>query len=600
MINSILLRRNNEHSNIPFERDDQDAMVKKNRGNWLLFTDPVEVVSTSDTTKVVDLLRDVETKVESQKLYAAGFISYEASSAFDAAFTAEKQSTLPLFCFGLFADVQVLDEPPSIDGEFHLNGWHESDSKDRYLEHLAAIKKHIYAGDTYQVNYTFKRRADYIGNPQALFHQFAKDAPYAAYLELDDFAICSNSPELFFSKTGSKVTTKPMKGTIRRGLNLQDDELRQKELASSEKDRAENIMIVDMIRNDLGRVAKTGSVKVIEPFQLEKYPTLWQMTSTVIAETESSCVEVISALFPCASITGAPKIETMKIIAELEAQSRGVYTGCIGYMAPGGMAQFSVAIRTAVLNFSDQQLNYGVGSGVVWDSDPSQEYEECLLKSLAVEREIETLDFELLETMLWQKEQGYFLLDYHLMRLQDSASYFDFVANELKINGALRQLSVELESQGYARQRVRMTISKAGHVHLESTPLEGSNLLGESKIVRLSDLPIDIANPFYYHKTTQRQIYEAPRQQHADCFDVLLWNEHNQITEFTIANFVLELDGKHYTPPVSCGLLNGTYRQYLIDQGKLEERIIYKDELNEQSKIYLINSVRQWVRVSLS
>jgi para-aminobenzoate synthetase/4-amino-4-deoxychorismate lyase len=600
MIKSILLRRNEAHTNITINSGGQNAIGANAQGEWLLFTHPVDVVSTSDATKIVDLLNDIESRVEELKLYAAGFISYEASSAFDSALTAVKKSDLPLFCFGLFESVQVFDNPPSIQGDFETNNWRQSGSCDHYLEQLAKIKKRIRAGDTYQVNYTFQRSADYTGDPLALFHRFAKDAPYAAYIESEDFAICSASPELFFNKTGSLITTKPMKGTVRRGLSQADDEQRQNELASSEKDRAENIMIVDMIRNDLSRVAKTGSVKVTKPLQLEKYPTLWQMTSTVTAQTSSSCSEIISALFPCASITGAPKVATMKIIDELETQARGIYTGSIGYLAPGGLAQFSVAIRTAVLHLDSKQLDYGVGSGIVWDSDPLSEYEECLLKSRAVDNVTETQAFELLETLLWQKDQPYFLLDYHLARLQSSAKYFNFKVNETEINASLQGLSDQLKCQPHSSQRVRMTVNKSGYVDVESTPLGMSTLPSAPEKVRLGHSSIDSSDPFYYHKTTQRQMYEAQRQQHTDCFDVLLWNENNEVTEFTIANFVLELDGKYYTPPVSCGLLNGTYRQYLIDQGELKERVIYTHELNKASKIYLINSVRKWVSVSLA
>ncbi|MDG1206430.1 MAG: aminodeoxychorismate synthase component I [Pseudomonadales bacterium] len=599
MIKSILLRKSEAHKTIDINGGAQGVVGAHNSGEWLLFTNPVDVVATSDAAKVVDRLNDVEARVDQSKLFAAGFISYEASPAFDSALTAVKQTELPLFCFGLFESVQVLDEPPVTQADFETSNWHQSISPERYLEQLAKIKKHIRAGDTYQVNYTFQRSADYVGDPRALFHRFAKDAPYAAYVELEDYAICSASPELFFSKTRSKITTKPMKGTARRGLIQAEDEQRQNELASSEKDRAENIMIVDMIRNDLGRVADTGSVKVTKPLQLEKYPTLWQMTSTVTAKTTSSCANIISALFPCASITGAPKIETMKIIDELETQARGLYTGSIGYIAPGGLAQFSVAIRTAVMHLDSKRLNYGVGSGIVWDSDPQSEYEECLLKSKAIDNVTETQTFQLLETLRWQKGQNYFLLEQHLARLLGSATYFDFNVDETEINNSLRRLSNTLENQPFSSQRVRLTVDKLGCIGVEATPLQPSASDNVPKIVRLGHSPINSSDPFYYHKTTQRQMYEVQRRQHTDCFDVLLWNEKNEVTEFTIANFVLETDGRFFTPPVSCGLLNGTYRQYLIDQGELQERVIYTDELTRTSKIFLINSVRKWVPVSL-
>jgi para-aminobenzoate synthetase / 4-amino-4-deoxychorismate lyase len=595
MINSILLRRNKQHVSMTVD----NRVGSSIDGEWLSFTDPVEVISTSDIGDIVGLLADLESRVEQEKLFAAGFISYEASPAFDNALTASKKPSLPLLCFGLFKTVQSLDQPPVEEGDFQLGEWRQPDSKDYYVSQLAKIKKRIRAGDTYQVNYTFTRKAIYNGNPKILFSQFAKNAPYAAYLEMDDFVICSASPELFFTRTGSTLTTKPMKGTLPRGLTEDQDNLHRNKLKTSEKDRAENIMVVDMIRNDLGRIAQTGSVNVEKQLQLEKYPTLWQMTSTVTAKTDSSSAKTLSALFPCASITGAPKAETMKIIDGLETEARGIYTGSIGYIAPGGLAQFSVAIRTALLHLDSQQLDYGVGSGIVWDSDPVLEYQECLLKSRAIRNPTETRDFDLLETLLWEKGQGYYLMDYHLARLNSSAQYFDFSVDEVQVTQALDDLANDLSTQSDDNQRVRLTVGTTGQVHIETQPLEQSIEPIAPAKVRFGKIPIDSSSPFYYHKTTHRQMYEDQKQQQAECFDVLLWNENNEVTEFTIANFVLELDGSHYTPPISTGLLNGTYRQHLLDQGQLQERVIYKSELNEESKIFLINSVRKWAPVSL-
>ena len=335
-----------------------------------------------------------------------------------------EQPDLPLLWLGLFHAPEVWSDLPDTALAHTLGPWEPAIDRATYRQAIAAIKEQIAAGYTYQINYTFPLGAAFKGEPWPLFVQLAlaQRGRYAAYVDTGRHVVCSASPELFFQKADGVLTSRPMKGTAPRGRTVAEDEAQRAWLFASEKNRAENVMIVDMIRNDMGRVAEVGSVRVPVLFEVERYPTVLQMTSTVTSRTNVSVADVFKALFPCASITGAPKVSAMGIIADLEPAARGVYTGAIGYLAPGGRAQFNVAIRTVVVDRQTGRATYGVGSGVVWDSDADEEYDECLLKArvLAAERP----DFELLETMLWRPETGVFLLDRHLERLADSAEYF--------------------------------------------------------------------------------------------------------------------------------------------------------------------------------
>jgi para-aminobenzoate synthetase/4-amino-4-deoxychorismate lyase len=347
-------------------------------------------------------------------------------------------------------------------------------------------------------------------------------------------------------------------------------------------------MIVDMIRNDLGRVADVGSVHVPMLFEVTRHPTLWQMTSTVAAVCRKSLVEILAALFPCASITGAPKIRTTRIIAELESTPRGLYTGCIGFIAPGRSAQFNVAIRTAVVDRVAGQAEYGAGGGIVWDSACDDEYSEALLKARILTEQ--RPEFSLLETLLWTPEEDYFLLDYHLRRLADSAVYFDYA---LDLGGVRGRLLQQVSSFCGRPQRVRLTVSRDGASEIDAAPLPVPE---SARPVRLglAQSPVDSADVFLYHKTTHRQIYESRRQACTECDDVLLWNERGELTESSIANVVVERDGNLLTPPVDSGLLPGTFRAWLLEQGRIQERVLKVSELGRCSKIYLINSVRKW------
>ena len=558
---------------------------------WLCFKGPYEVITSGRLSEILPALRRVETLVNERRWYAAGFLSYEAAGAFDPALRTHPASPgFPLLWFGLYPQPEEFTLPRPDYDAYSLGEIVPSVSRLEYSRAVQCIKEHIQAGNTYQVNYTMRLRAQFIGDPWQLFLAMVKaQSPgFAAWMDSGLHAICSASPELFFRLEGDNLTCKPMKGTVKRGRTLDEDASLADWLHNSEKNRAENLMIVDMIRNDLGRVAEVGTVKVPALFEVERHPTLWQMTSTVTANCLKSVSEIMAALFPCASITGAPKVRTSQIITELEPDRRGIYTGCIGFIAPNRSAQFNVAIRTAVVDRQSGQAEYGSGGGIVWDSASSDEYSEALLKARVLTEKFS--EFSLLETLLWTPVEEFFLLDRHLKRLADSASYFSYTVDIPKIT---KRLFEEASGFGRGPQRVRLLVDSGGDVDIQADPLTTGETLQLVR-VRLAAEPVNSTDVFLYHKTTRRQVYEAARQSRPDCDDVLLWNEHGELTESCIANVVVEIDGILYTPPVFSGLLAGTFRAWLLEQRRIRERVIQVGELKRCKKIFLINSVRRW------
>jgi para-aminobenzoate synthetase/4-amino-4-deoxychorismate lyase len=558
------------------------------RKRWLRFRHPHRVIEVSRLDQVIPSLLQIESLVNENRWYAAGFVGYEAAGAFDPALITRTPGDLALLWFGLFSEPEAMVLPGPDFGAYTLGESVASAGEQEYNRAIRRIKEYIYAGDTYQVNYTLRLETTFTGDSWQLFLAMvrAQSPGYAAWLDAGRYAVCSASPELFFRLSENSLICKPMKGTVKRGRTQKEDAQLAEWLQNSEKNRAENLMIVDMIRNDLGRVAKTGSVHVPRLFEVERHPTLWQMTSTVAAECNKSVTEILCALFPCASITGAPKVRTAQIIAELEPTPRGLYTGCIGYLAPGRKAQFNVAIRTAVVDRKRSRVEYGSGGGIVWDSAPDDEYREALLKARVLTEQ--RPDFSLLETMLWSPEEGYFLLHRHLERLADSANYFGYPVDA----GEIKKLLLEYACQFKRAQRVRLLVDAEGMARIESSELP---LLPESPVrLKVAREPISSTDPFLYHKTTQRQVYEAAQQAFPDYDDVLLWNERKEITESCVANIVFELEGSLFTPPVDSGLLAGTFRAELIGQGIIRERVLMLEDLQRCSKLYLINSVRKW------
>ncbi len=563
-------------------------------GNWLLFQNPVDSIEVRTIAGVSAGLRQLEKLVDGRGLHAAGFISYEAAPAFDRFLQTKPDGSFPLLRFGIYEQYRMIPPPPPAFTAQPLS-WSTSVTADEYRQAIERIKSHIARGDTYQVNFTFRLNAPFTGDGWELFRNLtgAQGGRYGAFIDTEKYTICSASPEMFFRLNERRVLTRPMKGTAERGRTPAEDGERAERLRHSGKNRAENLMIVDMIRNDLSKIALTGSVRVYDLFRIEQYRTLFQMTSTVEAFSDAPFSEITAALFPCASVTGAPKPRTMSIIAELEKNPRRIYTGCIGYLSPGRRAQFNVAIRTVLIDKERGSAEYGVGGGIVWDSTVADEYRECEIKSRLLNEK--PLDFSLLETILWTPEDGHFLLREHLKRIRGAAHSFGFPVTTTAL---LRRLISLAEKRPPGRYRVRLLVNRKGAITCQETilPEEPGK---QTATIRLSPSPVDSRDPFLYHKTTHRRVYEAARAGCPDCDDVLLWNERGEITETTIANVVVKKNGELITPPVASGLLAGTFRGWLLKRGEIREEVILLDEITGDSCIYLINSVRKWMRAEL-
>lgn len=561
---------------------------------WRLFHSPQFVICATAVEDVAPCLEELERAVAGG-CHAAGFIAYEAAPAFDSALVTHAPTTVPLLWFGLYDRPEMVAGLPKSDSEeVSACLWESEMTEAAYLSAVERIKHYIAEGHTYQVNLTHRLRSCLQVEPYGFFRSLyrAQPVPYPAYLDLGRYVICSLSPELFFRLQGRRIFSRPMKGTAMRGRWWEEDERHAAWLADSPKNRAENAMIVDMIRNDLGRIAEKGSVEVEKVFQVERYRTLFQMTSTVAARTDASIREVLRALFPCASVTGAPKVRTMQIIRELEVGPRGVYTGCIGYLSPSREALFNVAIRTAVIDTEDGRIEYGTGGGITWDSSATDESVECRLKVSVLERR--DPEFSLLETLLWDGRK-YRLLDGHLRRLKRSADYFGYPID-------LRAVSRTLEeaSKPYALRlaRVRLLVDESGRATCESHLFERPRPRPTCRLA-LACRPVDSSDRFLYHKTTHRTVYETARAASPGFDDVLLWNERGEITESTIANVVMRFGDRLVTPLVSAGLLPGVFRKRLLERRVIREESVPIEALASATAVYLINSVRGWVRASL-
>ncbi|MEI6217770.1 MAG: aminodeoxychorismate synthase component I, partial [bacterium] len=502
----------------------------------------------------------------------------------------------PLAWFGIFRSADEFRIPAdSKVGAFRVGEWKPSVSAAQHADAVGRIKAYLKSGDTYQVNFTFRLRASFQGEPWGLFCRIQRNqrSRYASFIETDRFAICSVSPELFFSLDGDTLLSKPMKGTSKRGLTSALDRELKDRLQSSAKEVAENVMIVDMVRNDMGRVALPGTVVASHLFDVEQYQTVLQMVSAVSCETSSELPEIMRALFPCASVTGAPRIRTMQIIRDLEPDPRGIYTGCIGYVLPGRRAQFNVAIRTVLVDKQAGAAEYGVGGGIVWDSNPVREYQECAVKSdvLTAQRP----QFDLLETMLLEKEGSYFLLEEHLRRLADSAMYFNF---SFDLGAIRRRLAAKGAEMAGTLSKVRLLATENGEITITTAPLDTPDLVKPWRLALAKD-PVDVESPYLYHKTTNRIVYDLARKSRPGYDDVLMRNSRDEVTESTIANVVIMKNGRGLTPPVSCGLLPGVFRNWLVDHGELTEEVLTVADIYEADSVFLINSVRKWIPAEL-
>jgi para-aminobenzoate synthetase / 4-amino-4-deoxychorismate lyase len=572
---------------LAFEFADSSGKIKP-----LTFQQPVKVIAAHKVEDVLPSFQLVQEAVDNG-YYAAGFLSYESAPAFDPAFNVRSGSSFPLFWFGIFTKPEA-DEISS-DGEFSVSNWEPTITMEEYNQAISSIKKSIQYGNTYQTNYTIRLHSHFSGDDLAFYTRLkkAQNSKYCAYIHTSEHSILSASPELFFHLDNGKITTRPMKGTIKRGVSFEEDAENANWLLYSEKNRAENLMIVDLLRNDLGMVAQSGTVEVEKLFEIEQYPTVHQMTSTITAKVSEtrSFIDIFKAIFPCGSITGAPKISTMNIIADLENEAREVYCGAIGYITPNKEAIFNVPIRTVLIDHSTNNAVYGVGGGVTWDSTSEGEFHEILAKAKLLEEK--PSDFQLLESLLLDNGD-YLLFEEHLERLAKSARYFGFPNQVERIKVSLIEFA---EKNGNGMFKVRLLLDKDGEFMIEGQPIAQQDTV--LKVV-IAGMPVDKTNPFLYHKTTNREIYENFQKQKPDeAFDVLLWNQDGELTEFTNGNVVLEIDGGLWTPPVSSGLLAGTFRNSLIYKGEIHEKILTHSDLKKATRVWFINSVRKWKEVHL-
>ena len=572
--------------------------AENDRGSsFRLFTHPVRVIAAASAAEVLPAIREVESAVDGG-FHAAGFITYEAAPGLDPSLVTCEAGDRPLLGFGLFRDSRVIDMSGveevlavgTVDQQPPEMQWTPLVSQASYNRSIRTIKDHLIRGNAYQVNLTFKMLALYDKKMKNnIYRRFLKYYNICSVIfKFSEFECVSFSPELFFELHGTRLWSKPMKGTARRGLTTDEDEENARLLQNSEKNRAENLMILDMIRNDMGKVAEPGSVVVPALFEVETHPTVLQMTSTVECRTAAGFAEIMGALFPCASVTGAPKVRTMQIINQLEGRPRGVYTGAMGFLLPKRRARFNVAIRTVEFHETTGRAEYGVGSGIVWDSTADEEYEECVLKAEILT--VEEPEFDLLETILWETDGGFFLLDDHLRRVQRSAVYFGFQLRVGELRHQLRRMEASFPDSDL---RVRVLVSRCGRWRVETHPLpretrERPLVIGFARHAVRSD------NVFLRHKTTHRRVYEeAGKDLPYD--DVILFNERNEITETTTANIVMRRGTELVTPSFKSGLLSGVFRNYLIDKNKIKEDCIKMEEIKNIESLFLINSVRKWM-----
>ncbi|MGI9666480.1 MAG: aminodeoxychorismate synthase component I [Acidimicrobiia bacterium] len=565
----------------------------------VVLSEPVEAIEAKALDDVPDALEAVASAAR-QGRWVAGYVTYDAAPAFDRSLEVPGQPDGPYAWFGVFGRADTLSSTTherAPQGAYSVSRWSPAIERSEYEGAFKVVRDHIRDGDTYQVNLTFPLRAAFNGDAAALYGDLmhSQRARYGAHIWHDETHVISASPERFFRVDGRRITTRPMKGTRPRGRWLEEDAALAAELAASEKDRAENLMIVDLIRNDLGRIAEFGSVDVEELFAIEKYPTVWQMTSQISAELSDAIElgDVFHALFPCGSVTGAPKPRSTEIISEVEHHARGPYCGAIGLVPPGdGLdgATFNVAIRTAVLNAEEGIASYHVGGGVIWDSSADDEYDEALTKALVLSSRPSPEG--VFESIRWDGE--YVWLDEHLARLRASAS---FLGIDVAIDAIASGLTA-LEQVLTAPTKVRVTASSAGpRIDTDPAPARFRTKPGVDAgpvHVAIDFDPIERTDIRWYHKTTDRSRYVIRMKRHADADEVLLTNDHGNVTEGTFTNIAVLLDGEWLTPPIEDGLLPGVMRAQLLRDGTVVEGSISAAELPSSDAIAVFNSVRGW------
>jgi para-aminobenzoate synthetase / 4-amino-4-deoxychorismate lyase len=557
-----------------------------------LYTGPVQTLVAQDMSQLDALFMELG-HAQSSGLHAAGFLAYEAGFALEAKLSEkleERVLPIPLAWFGLFEDYTQIDAKavpdllPNPAGAW-MGAVTPNSTQAEYDTAFDAVQRYITDGDIYQVNQTFRTAAHYAGNPLALYAAIRPraGAGYGGVIWTGEQWFLSFSPELFFALKDGRVTTKPMKGTTPRRADPAEDAAAAAEMRADPKQRAENLMIVDLLRNDLSRVARSGSVQVPELFTVESYPTVHTMTSTVTAQLQDglSAVDLIRAIYPCGSITGAPKIRAMEIIDEIETAPRGIYCGSIGRIDNSGDAAFNVAIRTFHLNDATKTLSLGLGSGVVADSSASAEWAECLAKGEFAR--VEAKQFDLIETMRFDPASGIARLELHLERMKQSAADLGFSFDRHDARNKLHSATFHVSDAA----KVRLLASRGGSLAIEIRPLPEDT--DESWAVKIVPLPVDPSDFRLSNKTTDRAFYDDARKA-SGAHEVVFTDPQGYLTEGSITALFVERDGQLLTPPATRGLLPSAIRRELIDSGKAIEADLRPEDL--QAGFLLGNSVR--------
>lgn len=572
----------------------------------LLFTDPVEIVEADTPEEVPAALERLEAGVKNG-LHAAGFFAYELGYALEPKLAGlmPPNRSVPLLWLGLYespAEMTGLEVENWLSTHTRSGSYFFTDvtlawDEASYLERFAEVQEKIRSGDIYQLNLTFKARFRLAGSPLTFFLDLRQKqrVAYGGIVDTGKVTVLSASPEVFIEQEGSTISTRPMKGTAPRASTPESDAEARLQLSTDVKQRAENLMIVDLMRNDIGRISEIGSVSVTDLFTVETFQTLHQMTSGVRATLKVGIgmTELLQGIFPPGSVTGAPKIRAMELIRTLETEPRGVYCGAIGHISPDGRALFNVAIRTAVV-FRDAAGEMGIGSGVVFDSSGSKEYDECLLKMKFLTDPVKR--FDLIETMLFEPEAGPVLLERHIARLESSARYFGFAFDEVSVR---KVLSDAIEGQA-DRLRIRLLLSQSGGATVTTTPLPPPDPNATMRFV-VSESTLDSSDIFLFHKSTRRELYDREWQKYSEKMgaeEVIYINERGELAEGSRTTIFLQRNGRLETPALSSGLLPGTLRAELIAQGRAVEAVLTLEDLKSADAIYLGNSVRGLMRAA--
>lgn len=566
------------------------------------FTDPNEII---EAWKIGDVLPALE-KIEklSQRYWLAGYIRYEAGAAFlPGRSDIAKMSMLsnqPLLWFGVYSKPLAVDAFDAYGAYVPLRSLKSGLAYENYEKKVKEIKIEIKKGNTYQVNFTFDFFLHAGASPEFLY-AYLRDyqrTPYCAFIKNSRDCVLSFSPELFFHREGPRIWTCPMKGTISRGMDDEEDIMKKDSLRNDEKNRAENLMIVDLLRNDLGKIAVTGTVRVPSMFDVETHPTLHQMTSLIEAELKPDVgyARIFHALFPCGSVTGAPKIKTMKIIERHEEGKRGVYCGAIGYLTPEKKAVFSVPIRILQKQAGAGCWQYRAGSGIVWDSQLKGEWDEVRMKAAFLTAGNQP-DVCLLETLLWKDEMIVYEKE-HVERMRCSAKKLKFVFGQKNLNAILTQIKKTMS--GRKNMMLRLLLTASGVFSFESFQVDLSERK-EKLCAGIADRCLDSENIWLQHKTTYRPWYEKTMEKISNgvVWDELFFNERGELCEGARSNVFIKKDNMLYTPPVSCGLLPGILRDDLLKTGRCEEKILTRGELFSADAVYCGNSVRGLVKVDV-